>query len=647
MTVFAPETASSFERMARFDAQLAANLSQLKIELGDELSEAISTRAPIVTMIGQVKAGKTALTTALSGHPNLLPTDVNPWTSVVTSLNFNQHSADGNAAIFKFFDEGDWRKIVDGGGRLGELARRTERDDELEKLRQQVDRMYAKSKKRLGRNFELLLGKRHAFTEFNHDLLERYICMGDSDSVAPGRYADITRSADLYLQAPHFAVPITLRDTPGVNDPFLVREQITLRSLADADVCLVVLSAHQALATTDLGLIRVLSSLQQSRIVLFVNRIDELTDPHNQCREIEARMRTTLRGQGLSGESAILFGSALWASHALDPEATPLPDHSRQVLEKLGVAEGDQSAIWAASGLSHLQEAVGQVMLGDGGLRIFDDMCRAALEQARRHRILLEGQSSAAGEGKITVDTVADSLDPLISEMSNALEMTIDAAVPKAIQGIQQSVANFNDVECGALRAWLDKGESGEWSCDVQALRRDLALQHSAFAKRVNDSLADVLATSSERLAELYATIMGDTAADHTIAPPNPPQERAPIALSQTISLDMDRRGWKAFLGRLGGVEAQVKELRKLINIETLPLINELRDDYVLAIANDARDVLRQFLTEQSQTLLTLIEDKPDAALNDAPATVESLGRIEADLSALLADLTEYRRDVA
>ena len=52
------------------------------------LRHQLGTLEPAVTMIGQVKAGKTTLVNALSGHPDLLPADVNPWTSVVTSLHF-------------------------------------------------------------------------------------------------------------------------------------------------------------------------------------------------------------------------------------------------------------------------------------------------------------------------------------------------------------------------------------------------------------------------------------------------------------------------------------------------------------------------------------------------------------------------------
>ena len=75
---------------------------------------------PSVTVIGQIKAGKTSLINAMIGEPGLLPTDVNPWTSVVTSLHINTPSPELNVrAKFKFFDSAEWDKLVSNGGRIG------------------------------------------------------------------------------------------------------------------------------------------------------------------------------------------------------------------------------------------------------------------------------------------------------------------------------------------------------------------------------------------------------------------------------------------------------------------------------------------------------------------------------------------------
>ena len=60
---------------------------------------------PSVTMLGQVKSGKTTLVNAMAGWADLLPSDVTPWTSVVTSLHLRPKghaTAMQTSASFRF-----------------------------------------------------------------------------------------------------------------------------------------------------------------------------------------------------------------------------------------------------------------------------------------------------------------------------------------------------------------------------------------------------------------------------------------------------------------------------------------------------------------------------------------------------------------
>ena len=196
---------------------------------------------PSVTVIGQIKAGKTSLINAMIGEPGLLPTDVNPWTSVVTCLHINTPSPELNVrAKFKFFDGAEWDKLVSNGGRIGQLAARAGADEELEKLRLQVVQMREKAQARLGRKFELLLGTEHRYGTVDDALLRRYVCVGDEDAAGAdqGRFTDITKSADLYIERSDFPIMLCVRDTPGVNDTFMMREQITINAVRDSRSCI-------------------------------------------------------------------------------------------------------------------------------------------------------------------------------------------------------------------------------------------------------------------------------------------------------------------------------------------------------------------------------------------------------------------------
>ncbi len=76
-------------------------------------------------------------------------------------------------------------------------------------------------------------------------------------------------------------MPLCIRDTPGVNDTFMIREQITIRAIRESRLCVVVLAAHQALSSVDLALIRMIANVKSREVIIVVNRIDEIVVFHS------------------------------------------------------------------------------------------------------------------------------------------------------------------------------------------------------------------------------------------------------------------------------------------------------------------------------------------------------------------------------
>ena len=303
-------------------------------KIAAQLEAKIEAFEPSVTMIGQIKSGKTSLVNCMIGRADLLPTDVNPWTSVVTSLHMSPKPITAKTrAQFCFFEENEWDRLIAGGGRIGELADRAGADEELAKIKAQVEQMRQKSKLRLGERFELLLGQQHDYGYFDHELVERYVCLGDdfdnSASEQQGRFADITRSADLFFHQPALPVRLCIRDTPGVNDTFMMREQITIRAIRDSRICVVVLSAHQALSSTDLALVRLISNVKSNEIIIFVNRVDELSEPSTQVVQIRDSIVETLAKIDGPKDAEIIFGSAIWAQGAMMGSFSRVPEASK------------------------------------------------------------------------------------------------------------------------------------------------------------------------------------------------------------------------------------------------------------------------------------------------------------------------------
>jgi hypothetical protein len=241
--------------------------------------------------------------------------------------------------------------------------------------------MREKSRERLGNKFEMLMGQEHAYGYFDSELIQRYVCLGDDfetdteTSSTQGRFADITKSAELYLHREEYPIDFCIRDTPGVNDTFMMREQITIRAIRESRTCVVVLSAHQALSTVDMALIRLISNLPSREVIIFVNRIDELGDPSAQVPEIRESIRKTLAEHQGPTKAEIIFGSAYWANHVLSAGAKGITEESQTALfnwAETALTEDQEDLepdemIWELSGVPALLNAIsGRVRQGSG-----------------------------------------------------------------------------------------------------------------------------------------------------------------------------------------------------------------------------------------------------------------------------------------
>ncbi len=196
---------------------LLGRLSGLLGEHAAPLLEAarrqLEQRSCRIAVIGQIKAGKSTFINALAKRPGLLPTDINPWTVVVTALHFrNAPTPPEHAAVFHLFSVDEWK-------RAGRRRRAAQGADRASRAGLPVGpparaaRGHAQARRaRLGPRFAELLGKCHRFETVTPEVLTDYVSAGDETSqpCASGKrrhYSDITRSADLYFNDSPFAFP--------------------------------------------------------------------------------------------------------------------------------------------------------------------------------------------------------------------------------------------------------------------------------------------------------------------------------------------------------------------------------------------------------------------------------------------------------
>ena len=615
-------------------AELEGALDALAGQTGDKaqrtllrLKKDLASFEPCITLLGQVKSGKTSLVNAMGGWADLLPSDVNPWTSVVTSL----HLTPGDARVetsarFQFMTEEEWDRLLTKGGRIGEMAGRAGAESELQKIQTQIEQMRERSRNRLGRKFELLMGQTHEYEYFDKNLIERYICLGDDFDLEPGtvgadnqgRFADITRSADLYLNSQSVPVPLCLRDTPGVNDTFMMREQVTIQAIRDSRICVVVLSASQALTSVDMGLIRMISNLKSREVVIFVNRIDELADPARQIPEIETSIRQTLDTHHGPKDAEIIFGSAYWAGRVLTGELEEMDGASGAALLNwaevgLETANPDQSPqdmAWELSGLPALLKSISNRIVQDLGTpllaRVASSAITMATGQQAAHAVLVNGPDQGA---TLSMQDIQGRFEQIATSNMAVLEHDIDAVFKAFRDRADRAHATFVGRATHSLVEHLERwGEDCIWEYDPAGLRLLLKSAYSVMSSRVQTTALARYELAVQEVAGLLYEGFGEAVEGIQISVPEVPPVPSPVALGQTIALDFNDNWWSSWWRRTRGYKAFVKSFQQLICGETEDFMAQLKQVQTADTRASTIARLQVFFDEQRNILMEITD---------------------------------------
>jgi hypothetical protein len=639
-----------------------------------------------IAFIGQVKAGKSSLINAFVRRPGLLPTDINPWTTAVTYLHFGcGNSPSGVAGQFTFFAPDEWEQLTHGGGRIRELTQRLVPGFKIDLLEQHVQAMRRRSEARLGSTLGDILGRTHAFPMVSREILERYVCSGPHDAARDqesnvGLYSDVVKKADLYFDSSEFGLPTSIIDTPGTNDPFLVRDEITRRTLEAADIYVVMLTARQALSSADVALLRILRGLQKDRIAVFINRIDELSDIARDCPIIIEHVRAGLRREFPTAEIPIVAGSALWAETAIArSEANAekiLTEKVKAYAAFLAEPAGGRSKehalgiLWMCSGLSMLSAVLADLTLRSRSGQILRHACRSFIQLGRVGRnateqaiAIVEKEEresvSRRREGSEELreiemevarnEQLRSGLQALLSDLRTRIDGIIAPHCANMLAVLRGTITTFSDAECDRLRTALTLGQRVplRW-CETSELRRQLEgaflLSYRAAAQeidtleaRVLPQLQQVLSKYNPRWTQTYEEINEFSVADLPSL----------SALGQTVALDLEAPWWKRWWAARSRQQEQVEALAQLIRDDFYPIVNDLVQAARAHLMDRQAIALRKFtliymgLMEFLQEQNTRGEARARALLSATrhPATGESKHKSEARLVELRQEI--------
>lgn len=600
-----------------------------------------------IAFVGQMKAGKSSTINAFIQRPNFLPTDVNPSTAVITKIFFGSPGQTDNTAHFHFFTEQEWDELFS--------AQTQDRKPDIFSLpstRRSLDKLRERATRRLGPNYSQILGKHHLFSAVTPQLLEQYVSTGDythaSHSPSERIYSDITKMAELYLEGQPLAYPSVIIDTPGVNDLFFIRDEITHANLADADVYVLMLTAQQPLSSSDLSFLRLLRGLRRDKIIAVINRIDGLSDIAEEGKKLRSFVRETLQKEFPQASIPVILLSALWGNAALNASGSNIEHLMSPALEDYAVRlgfgnrlkkSGDPgsssgnyaSVLMGCSGIPELKDAIsrligngiieGQLLPGTSTLGAiahnsatssrFGLQTLAPEKMAGAKQIQADGAFRQRIEASTTqLETLVKDVEQFLQKMQEDWKISADAEIVNLERYMIFAVEGFAEAQAFTL---FDrpgaKGYLDDLFGNTLRFRSELA---EDFMRHYNDIFKTLLGrqkNAEASIRNLTKELLPKL--DHVIQfGSKPVQMRSPsiMPLAKATLFEMDDFKQHELIRSPADKNKKTRELKFIIASEFVPIIKELIEAANISIELAINDAIRHLRLIAFSAMFPLVQ---------------------------------------
>jgi hypothetical protein len=462
-------------------------------------------------------------------------------------------------------------------------------------------------------------------------------------------------------------------DTPGTNDPYLVRDEIARRTLESAHIHIVVLTPQQALSTADVALLRILRGLNKDRIVVFLNRIDQLGDLVRDVPIIVRHIREGLRRELPGAAFPVVAGSAFWADLALrgvdseierawSPKAQAYAQHLAQQASA-SASPGDGSAdterriqdLLACSGLPALfgtlaqltpESHVGRVLSRVS--RSFCDLARVAENAARHELAELSEEDRPAGIDD-ELETTETKVKAALGSLKERGASLVEEHCTKIADSLRAAMRSFSEAECARLRTAIAEGHnsSSVWNCDLALMRQQL---EEALVLAYREAEGEMLKVEDETLLQLQQMLVSyNSKWTKAEAGGAAIGIELPTIGTPSIVLELDEPWWKRWWrpGRAG--ERRAAALARLIESEFSAIAGTLVQAARTQLEARHLSALQEANLIYAGLIDTLQEQKrARLEREDAARASENLLRASPELQRMReAHITELKRQAA
>lgn len=242
-----------------------------------------------IGIVGQIKTGKSTLTSAMFFSDFLLPTDTTPATAVLTKIEFSEHSF----CEIDFFDDKDIRQMIfsywgnpDSTSKNVEITPTAKMVSDVIETIGSFGNVNNPESFIVKDEFKPFVGKIKQKVELNN--LSNYV-------IASGRFTPMVKSVRIGIPSVSLKDTVIV-DTPGFNDPVVSRQLISETFLKEADIVVLVLNAQHLFDAVDKELLEryILDLSTAAEVMIVINRFDEAVECEEDFQKLSEHLANEL-----------------------------------------------------------------------------------------------------------------------------------------------------------------------------------------------------------------------------------------------------------------------------------------------------------------------------------------------------------------
>jgi predicted GTPase len=226
--------------------------SKAYLERIDAISQKLKDEKFSIGITGVMNAGKSTMLNALLGK-EILGTAVVPETANLTVLKYSQKQY----ARVNYWKKDEFKKIEDSAQSI-----------------KSVEKFIKQTKEHFGEELWRYITDDGRVQEVEIENLSLYTSAKKSDMKC-----NLVKSVELYSDLRFLKDGVEIVDTPGLDDPIVQREEITLAYVSDCDLMVHLMNVNQSATRKDVDFI-INSVIYQniSRLLVVITRIDTVSD---------------------------------------------------------------------------------------------------------------------------------------------------------------------------------------------------------------------------------------------------------------------------------------------------------------------------------------------------------------------------------